>query len=539
MRTAFAQACRLGLTVFFILAIQGRPWSAPGGEKRTALWIPLDSFDQWGNIDALLERYPSLRFTLAVAPEDLTPQAAKRLSALRAAGRLELALRLKGNPILPLIANHPEAPRPQDALNRLAAARDSFKNLLGALPSGFAPGAGAVSPALFSAFNAMDLSWVATARSSPTWSAAGKTILAPFSTDTNKDLFVIDEADGLSPAGSGLALLRALADKHPRGGWGLVLETTAEKRTQGLSDATAMNQWPTWAGGFETWISTPAAQRAWKVYGETALALERYQNSGAADLKGLEDATSALYLSQSGDYYRILSGPSGPSSQRADRELRGHMAEVYRKTTQTPPEALFNSFLDDQVSGPGSTDVHFSSGDSWLSFENPPAISSSELGKIKSLRVQWDPAGITFSVGMVQLELGPLLLDLYIDINHIVGAGSTSLLPARSGAVVARDGWEYALTISGGEALLYRSNSQKTPAARLTPIADTSKGEVSVFVPSEFIKGSPMRWGYILAAMDKTDPGAILGLLAPIERQKSLTAETRLPRLSAVRARGP
>ncbi|MBI3551509.1 MAG: hypothetical protein HY077_03255 [Elusimicrobia bacterium] len=66
--------------------------------KITILWIPAESFDKWNELDEILENYKDLRFTIAVAPEDVPADAAKKLSAWSAAGRLELALRLPGIP---------------------------------------------------------------------------------------------------------------------------------------------------------------------------------------------------------------------------------------------------------------------------------------------------------------------------------------------------------------------------------------------------------------------------------------------------------
>lgn len=594
------------LSLFLLLA-PGPARALFGREdaKITVLWVPSETFSRWGELDDLLERDKSVRFTLAVAPEDVPADAAKKLAAWSAAGRLELALRLKGDPILPLIANHPDAPRPQDALNRLALEREPFKERFGAPASGFVPGGGAVGPQLFETFNAMALSWVAAgdyAGSSGTWAAMGQTALIPlkparsFGRDlTPEDLslpdyprpdaFVVDEADGLAPEGSWLRLLKLLTGKKPKQDWGTVGELAAERRAQGLGDAFAVKDWPSWAGSLELWTSHRAAKQAWKVYGEAARALEHYQNSGIAQVQSLEDAAAELYQAQSGRYFRLLSEEANPQSVQADRELRSHLAAVYRKTKQTPPESMYLSLLEkpkgapaEEDEGAGSTDVHFTQGDSWLAFENPGGTVSrapegaapltdgtpaSQLWKIKSLRVEWNGAATTFIYKMAALdnaigapsEIGPLLLDTYIDINHAAGAGSLKLLPGRPGVVTTRDAWEYALTLSGWGAALFRANPLGTPqqAGSLAVAADPRSGEVRVSVPASLLKGNPLRWGYVVAAFavdpattskppakPLVDPkqGAVLGLLAPLEQQMGLAAEASRPRLTAVRAKG-
>lgn len=590
-------------SLVLLLACPSRALFGREDAKITVLWVPSASFSRWTEVDEALQRDPDVRFTLAVAPEDVPPEAAKKLAAWSASGRLELALRLKGDPILPLITDHPDAPRPQDALNRLALEREPFKERFGAPAAAFVPGAGAVSPPLFEAFNAMALSWVGVgdyAGSSGTWTAAGPTVLVPlkaartFGRDLGPedislpdypraDAFVIDEADGLAPDGAWLRLLAVLAAKRPKQGWQTVGQAAAARKAQGAGDAYGVKDWPTWAGGTAPWTSG-AAQGAWKLYGAAARALEHYQNSGVAKVQTLEDAAAELYQAQSSRYFRLLAEGASAEAAQAEREFRGHLLAVYRKTKQTAPESFYLSLLDKPKAGAegddedtGSTDVRFTQGDSWLAFENPAGSLSrapadagplgdgtpaAQLWKIKGLRVEWDGASTTFVYKMAALdnsngapaELGPLLLDTYIDINHIVGAGSIDLLPGRPGAVVARDAWEYALTVSGWGAALYRYNALGTPqlSGRLAVAADPRAREVRVSVPSSMIKGNPVRWGYVVAAfaVDPAttakpppkprvdgDSGAVLGLLAPLERQMGLSAEASRPRLVAVRAK--
>jgi hypothetical protein len=588
------------------LAVPAQPFFGHDSAKITVLWVPSESFSDWQDLDMLLDRYKDLRFTIALAPEDVPPAAASKLGSWVTAGRVELALRLKGDPVLPLIADHPDAPRPQDALDRLALARESFKTLFTVQPAGFVPGSGALSPPLLEGLNAMALPWVAAAEytgSTQSWAAMGKTVLVPckavqtMGADISPadltlpdypdpDVFVVDEADGLVPEGAWLRLLKIFADKHPRPGWQTVTESVALRKTAGWVDAFAVKTWPTWTGTAASWTSTPAAKKAWNLYGETARALEHYQNSGVAQIKTLEEATNELYEAQSARYYRLLGSPRDAQSQPADRDLRSHLLAVYRKTKQTPPEDLFLSLLaqsadtsesDADQADAGSTDVHFTRGDSWLSFENPAGSASrapegapplpdgtpaAQLWNIKSLRIDWTSSAITFVYRMARLdnglgapaEMGPLLLDTYVDLNHIVGAGSIELLPGHPGAVVTRDAWEYALTVSGWGAFLYRSNPLGTPllAGRLAVTADPQSGEIRVVVPSSLLKGNPVHWGYAVAAFavdtettSKPPPrpavdakrGGILGLLAPLEQQMGLAAEGPRPRLTAIRAK--
>ncbi len=571
------------LALCFGLAQPGQSFfSSSHGPKITVLWIPSEKFKNWSELDDLLEHYKDLRLTVAVAPEDVPPDAAKKLAGWNAAGRIELALRLKGDPILPRVLEDPQAPRPQDALDRLALEREPFKALFGVPPAGFSPGAGAVSNAMLPAFGAMGLSWAACADYTAgidAWAAAGPTVLVPLkaarSTGALKpedlslpeyprsDAFVVDEADGLVPDGAWLKLLRALSEKHPRQGWATLSEAAAERRSAGLAAAPTLASWPTWTGGSAPWTASPASRKAWGMYEETAKTLAQYQNSGAAELKDLDEATAELYLAQAANLYRLIADTKQPAAAEADRELRAHLTAVYRKMKQTPPETLFSPLSETEDAAPGSTDVHFSRGDSWLAFENPPGSLGREPWKIRGLRVEWSEKGVSLIYKMSKLEaapgspgaLGDLMLDIYIDLNHTAGAGSVKLLPGRRGVMAARDAWEYAVTVSAWGAYLYRSSQAGPPVAagKLVMSVDAQANEITVAVPSSLIKGNPARWGYAVLAM-AVDPstaatpppqpltdakgGTTLGILAPQEAQRGIAADSSKPRLTALRARG-
>ncbi len=148
--------------------------------------------------------------------------------------------------------------------------------------------------------------------------------------------------------------------------------------------------------------------------------------------------------------------------------------------------------------------------------------------------------------------MGDLLLQTYIDINHVLGAGSMKLLDG--GAFIqARDAWEYAITASGWGAYLFRFNPLGEPSlvGKLGLAADPKAGEVRVSIPASFLRGKPERWGYVALAM-AADPATkaqepvkplaagaapILGLLAPLEQQKAvLSPGPATRRLAALRA---
>ena len=567
-----------------IALLPGAPvWALLGpdiaSDKILILWIPPESFSDWKTLTKAFERNPDLKLTIGLSPETLSPEGEKSLSLLINTKRLEVALRLTGDPILPLIANHPDAPRPQDVLNRIAFGREQYRLAYGASPKGFVPGVGAIDPQFFKFFKSMGLSWVATGEytgSALAWTASAGIAFVPLRAMTAQGLeesgpgaYVVDESDGLMPEGSLFKLLPLLAaQKSPSQAWS-TLSQAVQERDKSLGDAASVKEWPTWSKGYEIWSSS-SSQQAWKIYGETALALERYKNSGTAAVSLLDKATDELYAAQSNRYYRM----AGSLESLTDKEFRKHLMAVYRKINQTPPEILYQSLgiaKPEENPDEFSTDIHFGEGDSWISFENPQgsvslepdiAASTTSLYKMLGLRLDWSGENISFLHKMERLNntpaspasIGDLMLDTYIDLNHVADAGSKSLLEGREALALAKDAWEYALTLSGWGAFLYRSNPSGPPQliGQYPVSADIKTGEVRVEIPKTTLRGNPRRWGYIVAALAAdlktvSNPpprpranlkGSLLGLLATLEQQKSYFEGPAGPkRLAALRAK--
>jgi hypothetical protein len=563
--------------------------------KETVVWVPAEGFSDWAKLDALLSRGNDLKLTIALTPSMLTPEAKKVMAAWMFAGRVEGALRLEGDPLLPLIAEDARAPRPDDVTARLGEEREKWRVAFGSAPVGLVPGAGAVSPALFDAFRALGVGWAATGEysgSTTAWAASGTLALVPLraprtqgaelsaadlSLDGAPGAFVVDEADGLVPPGSLLRLLDG-ASSRPQAGWGTVSEALAEKDGD-LRPAAKTARWPAWTGGLEPWTSGPRAQAAWALYRDAALAVDRYQNSGSADLKALEGASEELYAAQANRFYREL--PAGEADAAA-RAFRQRLLGVYRRLKQTPPEELF-------AEGPAAgsedlpTGVRVTQGPDWVQFDNPSAsfgrapagfsLEGAAPGKaftLESLRVLAGDEGtsLVFRMGALDAsaplsprpdaapDLGRLVLEADFDLNHVAGAGSARLLFDHGTYVMARDAWEFALTVSAWGAFLYKANPLGSPQkiARLAVLADPSSREVRVTIPRSLLRGSVTRWGYVVtaAAADpatakdgqpvkprrEADETTVLGLLAPLRQQKALAAAKpgSHPRLSAVRA---
>ncbi|MDD5629409.1 MAG: hypothetical protein PHU21_10120, partial [Elusimicrobia bacterium] len=232
----------------------------------------------------------------------------------------------------------------------------------------------------------------------------------------------------------------------------------------------------------------------------------------------------------------------------------------------TVPGRLYASFLGAAAStgtaASGeeiSTDLRTEQGPGWLYLQNPfgslgraPEKGvSAEPWHILGLRLDWDSASVTFNIRMAAVDassrtasatLGRLVLDVYMDINHVAGAGSAALLEGRSAYAANRDCWEYALSLGPSGGVLLRAIPDSAPAvlAQVPVSVDPARSTLRAVVPRSLLRGSPQRWGYILAAFAARSlgprgegpaavrPGGPLGLLAPLEEQQSMAAGVRL-----------
>lgn len=540
------------------------------------VWLPPEDFQQWSKVDALLRAKSNLRLTVALTPAMATPLAKAAMGPWADAGRLELAVRIPGDPVLAWIAAHPAAPRPSDALERTAAARTLVEKRMGRSDLGLVPGAGALDGSLTSPLAAAGTPWVLAgpyAVQGDSWAAEGRTTFVPARTVT----LVMQDPAALEGAvvidESALAESTALADLAgtrvtPAQGWATVSQLI-QSRPGTRAAAMDVALWPAWDAERATLPEGTVARAAWQAYGEAAQAVARYQNSGVADIKVLEAATMLLRKAQDARFYRAADATDG-QPQALPADLRSKLLAVYKRIKAPAPENLYQSAgsAAAAVSTDLPTSVRASSGPGWLSFENPmgslarapEGAADAAPWRLRGLRVEWDKENILF-----RMLLGALpnpaaaprpLFDLYIDLNRVLGAGSMRLLDGRGSNAAARDAWEYALSATSSQASLWRSTPRGEPdeLAVVKTEADATRSELKLTVPRKVLRGSPERWGYILLALAEdperagqkppatqvgSDGSIVLGVLASLDMQKVLADKPGSPqRIPAVR-RGP
>jgi hypothetical protein len=81
-------------------------------------------------------------------------------------------------------------------------------------------------------------------------------------------------------------------------------------------------------------------------------------------------------------------------------------------------------------------------------------------------------------------------VDFYIDLNGIAGMGGSSFIPGLDGFLVADSGWEYALRIYQNKAVLYKYSVDGASI-----ISNFNVSDNSVTIPNKYIRGNPNKWG--------------------------------------------
>jgi hypothetical protein len=82
-------------------------------------------------------------------------------------------------------------------------------------------------------------------------------------------------------------------------------------------------------------------------------------------------------------------------------------------------------------------------------------------------------------------------VDFYIDLNGISGMGGSSFIYGVNGFLVADSGWEYALRIYKDKAILYKYSVDGASV-----ISNLAVNGNSVSIPTKYIRGNPVKWGF-------------------------------------------
>ena len=508
--------------------------------------VRLSSATNLDRLDTVLEATPSLRLTVVFPAHyfddaRLGP-AVKRMAALQQAGRVEVALSLDNEPILPLLGNihlAAETQRwrtgfawPDDIGHQMASGSAAYQRRWAQLPSGLYPPYQAVSNDVMESSKRFRLNWVlgaphgapgvrffgATALivpplSTADWTTESGMAAAVESLVTQPFSFV--DMSGASSSAQTILIERmdAFAAKHPD-----KTLTTLAVFVSNLKEEYALpaNADPM-THDFTAWVATPVQHRAWIALGDARAAIERYKNSGHANLQHLDAAMEEMGNAESGPFLLALGTDQVDTDD--ERNFVATIGAIHRLAENPVPGYLSSLFSDRslQRASPSRTAENdrpfFVSGDHQLTW-NDPAGDDNGAGKVtypeghypkglfdlRSAALDWSDEQVTFTFGFVAGVPTPPttvvpLVDVYVDINRLPGAGSVSLLPHRGDVYVERDAaWEYALAVSPAGGALYQSvGGGASRLLKLLPV-ERHGAQFQVSVPRSVVRGEPASW---------------------------------------------
>ena len=408
-----------------------------------------------------LRDHPDQTAVLAWSPsETLLAGTTDQIKALIDRGQLQLSLRLPNDPVLPFLMNLQDARPdlsfswPEDATFLLAQNRLRFEHAWGAPPEIFYPESGYWTPDLLAELVRFKFSAL----------------------QTDQEILSLADIPGVP---------RKMPD-------------------------------------LREWLGTPQQIKAWQELARVRAAAETFKNSGEADLGRIDSIFHSVYAAEASGWFSQMSAAAPNPDQTLTLYLE-KIAEIYRMIKKPVPKNLFTPgsassapSVNDDSSGTMARLDYTSDGDPRLTLTAPGnalrnpryyaldriILQSTEDHLLVRAVVRMPGSGI-LGAGL----LNPPLVDLYIDLNGRPRAGRTRTLADRSIIFGASKGWEYAMSVTGNQAALFRSIGsdriewEATYPARWDPIL----GELEWSIPRDRVQGDFTRWGY-QALVGEWDP---------------------------------
>lgn len=578
-------------------------------------------------LDAL-KKHSSLKLTVALSRTDLSLLSPHRkaLLDLKAAGRLEPALRLATDPPLPLIYNMDlsnmylrvkalvpteKIAWPEDGAIPIVKEKMKFKEFWGSFPAGFVPGGGCLSAAMAEFLAQQKFRWSVAGFPDAEW--ADDEILSG-------DIQIM-KAHGLSrlfyasaeeyaPAAPCCSPAKPLADKLAaelaearRQAPVIVFDeqrakvsledfldalaqqasTSATKSAPSLElklcsfaaspeaaegGTAALQIWPySWSWihgmgdppgpGLTAWVGDDAKNYAWTLLAQTRADLEKYKNSGSADLTKLDMAMEEFYVAESGNFFEWFG--SAVELEKKDPRVTGlkkqkqmlfkaTLENVYRHLNLPLPNHLRRADFSSrprpaqpktaETAGP-QPETPRSAPDPGILFEweqrreetDPAAASALKMltvSRAENSGQEW----INFTVSYDGSLDPSTVTDLYIDINHRPGAGTQELIAGRNASVDEADAWELLLMTrwvpsKGWTATLYRSLALSpavySTAADYKVSSNPKTTSLRIRVPKQFLGENPANWGFLATTAPASGP--VTDFLSSASDRQNLLAE--------------
>lgn len=289
-----------------------------------------------------------------------------------------------------------------------------------------------------------------------------------------------------------------------------------------------------WTGDYSRWANKSSQMGALVAMSQTRTELMKYLNSKAGNMKEAQPAFSAYYEAENGRKFLNLASKEAETAKSAETEMRSAITNIFAIMEKKPPQWTMSS-LSDAGTGKNTAIMRVAMKQTGFEIKNdqkqpvftqmpsnlPDTVDPYKIWKLSSFKTELKNNNIVFrfmpaainNSGSNLSGFSHIALDLYIDVNHRVNAGSSAMLPGRPMKMAAEDCWEYALEITPAAAYLYRSTSQGAKQiGKYKP--RVQGGAITVSIPNSVLRGTPRSWGY-----------AVL-MMVPLESNRFAVADT-------------
>lgn len=540
-------------------------------------------------VDLVVEN-PRVKLTLGFPHKylylkDTDTEEYRKLLSLIEGGRVELAMRLPKEPVLPLIAHTDDAKDllgehgalpvppfswPGDIRQQIADEREAFFKRWGRFPGGFVPFGGWLSPRSVKSLKNMDIEWCISGPSAQMDGIAYIDEKYPVLFFPDMEItqiiyhsdhllgsrYLADKIAGIIRAKKNKIITLIFDEDHYKAVYNRRMIPLIGKVFQALQkgatdfvcmlpnelirvDPAEMQRISLKKIPLSSWqhadlspfIGEDEENTAWGLLAKVREAVESYQNSGSANLKRLTSAIDEIYEAEASiNFYTFGHDYDTIKDNDYERSFLAGLINIYRMMGQEPPEELYHPLKG--ISGYsgivlGVADTHMELGPGYVRWtdavgddhgsgdieypipedEYPPGSYD-----LRDFLVKYDDVNIVFELSfgamddILQTPFGcdlPLI-DIYMDLNHRKGAGSTGGLPGRDFRIAAKDAWEYCISANGWGAQLYRHRSSSGFMETKADVTISTLPEehlVSITLSRQSIRGNPLNWGYVVVIM--------------------------------------
>lgn len=234
------------------------------------------------------------------------------------------------------------------------------------------------------------------------------------------------------------------------------------------------------------WLSRPTM---WYRLNNARDIIEEYRNSGQATIDFLETLKQEIYQLYR---YELITNIQVKRDLKDEQFFQAGLSNIYRLTNRPIP-AQINESLDYWPNTDNETSsFDIKSTPYYLRFRNSSATNGDI--HIEKLSISLNRDNATYSVEIdTETPAIPFRIEIYMDLNNKRMAGLTRLLNETKNVFLEPDdAWEFAISIEGDTAYLYRFGRIKPKLIEEIKLEEP----YVVKIPRSILKGNPLKWGY-------------------------------------------